>query len=79
LAAEVGQHNIAVNAVMPARVIGTEGMSMWATEEQKKNFAGPETMVASALFLGRQDALGVSGCVATDDEYIVWHGLEVPK
>lgn len=79
LAAEVGQYNIAVNAVMPARVIGTEGMSMWATEEQKKSFAGPETMVAAALFLGKQDASGVSGCVSTDDEYIVWHGLEVAR
>ncbi len=77
LAAEVGQHNIAVNAVMPARVIGTEGMSMWATEEQKKTFAGPETMVACAVYLGKQDASGVTGCVATDDEYIVWHGLKV--
>ena len=76
LAAEVGRRGIAVNADMPARVIGTEGMTMWATEEQKKSFAGPETMVAAALFLGKQDASGVSGCVATDDEYIVWHGVE---
>ena len=77
LAAEVGQHGIAVNAVMPARIIGTEGMTMWATEEEKRTFAGPETMVACAVFLGRQDSSGVTGCVASDDEYIVWHGLKV--
>jgi citronellol/citronellal dehydrogenase len=77
LAAEVGRHNIAVNAVMPAKVIGTEGMSMWATEEQKKSFAPPDTMVACAIFLGKQDASGVTGCIASDDEYIVWHGLSV--
>jgi NAD(P)-dependent dehydrogenase (short-subunit alcohol dehydrogenase family) len=79
VAAEVGQHNVAVNAVMPAKVIGTEGMSMWATEEEKKNFASPDSMVACALFLAKQTASGVTGCVATDDEYIVWHGLKVGK
>jgi hypothetical protein len=73
----VGRHNIAVNALMPTKVIGTEGMSMWATEEQKKGFAPPDTMVACAIFLGKQDAAGVTGCVASDDEYIVWHGLTV--
>jgi citronellol/citronellal dehydrogenase len=77
LAAEVGRHNIAVNAVMPSKVIGTEGMSMWATEEQKKSFAPPDSMVACALFLGKQDASGVTGCIASDDEYVVWHGLKV--
>jgi citronellol/citronellal dehydrogenase len=79
VAAEAGRHNIAVNAVMPSKVIGTEGMSMWATEEEKKTFASPDGMVTCALFLGRQDASGVTGCVATDDEYIVWHGLRVEK
>jgi NAD(P)-dependent dehydrogenase (short-subunit alcohol dehydrogenase family) len=77
LAAEVGRHNIAVNAVMPSKVIGTEGMSMWATEEQKREFAGPDMMVACALFLAEQDAGGVTGCIASDDEYVVWHGLKV--
>jgi citronellol/citronellal dehydrogenase len=77
LAAEVGQFGIAVNDVMPARIIGTEGMTMWATEEEKQRMVGPETMVAAAVFLGKQDSSGVTGCVATDDEYIVWHGLKV--
>jgi citronellol/citronellal dehydrogenase len=77
LAAEVGRHNIAVNGVMPSKVIGTEGMTMWATEEQKATFAGPEMMVACAIFLGQQDAHGVTGCIANDDEYVVWHGLKI--
>jgi hypothetical protein len=50
---------------------------MWATEEQKKTFAPPDSMVACAIFLGRQDASGVTGCIASDDEYVVWHGLKV--
>jgi hypothetical protein len=73
----VGYYNIAVNAVMPAKVIGTEGMRMWATEEQKQHFASPDSMVACAIFLARQDAKGVTGCIASDDEYVVWHGLKV--
>jgi len=77
LAAEVGRHNIAVNALMPSKVIGTEGMSMWATEEQKRDFASPDMMVACAVFLAKQDARGVTGCIASDDEYVVWHGLKV--
>jgi hypothetical protein len=32
-------------------------------------------MVACALFLARQNAGAVSGVVASDDEYIAWHGL----
>jgi len=32
-------------------------------------------MAACALFLAGQNAAGVTGTVATDDEYIAWHGL----
>jgi citronellol/citronellal dehydrogenase len=77
LAAEVGRHNIAVNALMPSKVIDTEGMRMWATEEQKRGFAPPDMMVACAVFLADQDARGVTGTIASDDEYAVWHGLSV--
>jgi NAD(P)-dependent dehydrogenase (short-subunit alcohol dehydrogenase family) len=79
LAAEVGRHNIAVNALMPSKVVDTEGMRMWATEEQKRGFVPPDKMVACAIFLARQDAHGVTGTIATDDEYVVWHGLTVPE
>lgn len=78
LAAEVGRHNIAVNALMPSKVIDTEGMRLWATEEQKRSFVPPDLMVECAIFLARQDASGVTGTIATDDEYVVWHGLTVP-
>ena len=77
LAAEVGRHNIAVNAVMPSKVVDTEGMRMWATEDQKRTFVPPDTIVACAIFLAKQDARGVTGTIATDDEYVVWHGLDV--
>jgi len=32
--------------------------------------------VKAAIFLAGQDAKGVTGTVATDEEFCVWHGLE---
>ena len=48
---------------------------MWADRRAEADwFAPPDSMVACAIFLGKQDAGGVTGCVASDDEYVVWHG-----
>lgn len=77
LAAEMGRYNIAVNALKPAKVIDTEGMRLWIPEEERRGWASPTAMVACAVFLAKQDASGVTGTVATDDEYVRWHGLEV--
>jgi len=79
LAAEEGRHNIAVNAVKPWGVVSTEGMRMWSKPEEQAGWKSPASMVACALFLAKQDASGVTGCVAFDDEYICWHGLEVDE
>jgi NAD(P)-dependent dehydrogenase (short-subunit alcohol dehydrogenase family) len=78
LAVEVKEHGIAVNALKPAKVVDTEGMRMWATEEEKKTFVPPDTMVACALFLAGRDAKSLTGMVATDEEYIERYGLVVP-
>lgn len=56
-------------------MIDTEGMRMWADAEERRGWSTPDTMVVCSLFLARQDARGVTGTVATDDEYIAWHGL----
>lgn len=77
LAAEEGVNNIAVNAVKPWGVVSTEGMRMWAEPEEQVGWKSPASMVTCAIFLARQDASGVTGCVAFDDELISWHGLEV--
>ena len=78
LAAEVGRHNIAVNALKPAKVIDTEGMRLWVEEEDRRGWGSPEAMVTCAVFLAKQDASSVTGTVATDDEYVAWHGLKIP-
>lgn len=77
LASEVGKHHIAVNALKPADVIDTEGMRLWATEEQRRSLRPPDKLVACAVFLAQQTARSVTGTVATDDEYVAWHGLGV--
>lgn len=79
LAAEVGKHNIAVNALKPATVIDTEGMRLWVPEEERRDWSSPAAMVACAIFLARQDASGITGMVATDDEYLCRHGLKVTE
>jgi citronellol/citronellal dehydrogenase len=79
LAAEVGRHNIAVNALMPSKVIDTEGMRLWAGEEERRGWSTPDSMVECAVFLAKQDGKSVTGTVANDDEYIAWHGLTVTQ
>jgi len=76
LAAEVGQYNIAVNAIKPAGVVDTEGMRFWQPDADKSEWHTPEKMVKCAIFLAAQDAKGVTGVVATDEEFFVWHGLK---
>ncbi len=75
LASEVGKFNIAVNCLKPQRVVDTEGMRFWVKEEERKDWVSPEKMVKCAIFLAQQDASGVTGTVATDEELCAWHGL----
>jgi NAD(P)-dependent dehydrogenase (short-subunit alcohol dehydrogenase family) len=78
LAAEVGRHNIAVNALKPSTVVDTEGMRLWVgNEDDRRGWTPPDRMVTCAVFLAGQDARGCTGMVATDAEYCAWHGLEV--
>jgi len=75
LAAEVGRFNIAVNCLKPHGVVDTEGMRFWVKEEERKDWVTPEKMVKCAIFLAQQDARGITGRVATDEELCAWHGL----
>jgi NAD(P)-dependent dehydrogenase (short-subunit alcohol dehydrogenase family) len=75
LAAEMGRFNIAVNCIKPHGVVDTEGMRFWVKEEDRKGWVTPEKMVKCAIFLAQQDAKGVTGRVATDEELCAWHGL----
>jgi NAD(P)-dependent dehydrogenase (short-subunit alcohol dehydrogenase family) len=75
LAAEVGRYNIAVNAIKPAKVVDTEGIRFWLPDADKSQWQSPERMVKCVAFLASQDASGVTGTVATDEELCTWHGL----
>lgn len=77
LASEAGCHGVAVNALKPVKVVDSEGMRFWTSEEERKDWTPPDRMVACAVFLARQRADSVTGVVATDDEYFDWHGLKV--
>jgi citronellol/citronellal dehydrogenase len=76
LAAELGRYNIAVNCYKPAQGVATEGYVFnLPPDYDKSRLVGPEKMVRAALFLAQQDAKGLTGCVARDEEIIQWHGL----
>jgi len=75
VAAEVGKFNIAVNCVKPRGAVRTEGMELLNPEADRSNWDTPEMMVRAVTFLANQDASGVTGLVATDEEICAWHGL----
>lgn len=75
LASELGTYNIAANALKPKYPVDTEGMRFWTPEEERKGWVSAEKMVRCAVFLAGQNASGVSGVVATDEELSQWHGL----
>lgn len=75
LAKELCDHNIAVNAIKPAKVVDTEGMNSWAADADKMHWVSPEKMVKCAIFLAAQDAKGVTGIVTTDEELFEQYGL----
>ncbi|MBN1367481.1 MAG: SDR family NAD(P)-dependent oxidoreductase [Dehalococcoidales bacterium] len=77
LASELGKDNIAVNAIKPVRVVSTEGTRYWMAEADKSEWQSPDKMVSCAVFLAQQDAHGVTGAVASDDELFAWHGLKI--
>jgi NAD(P)-dependent dehydrogenase (short-subunit alcohol dehydrogenase family) len=75
LATELGRFNIAANCLKPKAPVDTEGMRFWTTEEERKGWVSADKMVKCAVFLAGQDASGVTGVVATDEELSLWHGL----
>ena len=75
LAAEVGRHNIAVNALKPREGIATEGLMAVSGGTGRERWDKPEKFLRAAVFLAKQDASGVTGVIASDEEYCLWHGL----
>jgi citronellol/citronellal dehydrogenase len=75
LAAEVGKYNIAVNALRPVEGIETEGLKAQSKGETSEHWDTPDKFIKAAVFLANQSAAGVTGMVANDEEYCLWHGL----
>jgi citronellol/citronellal dehydrogenase len=75
LASEMGKHNIAVNALRPVEGIETEGLKAQSKGETSERWDTPDKFVKAAIFLAGQTSAGVTGMVANDEEYCLWHGL----
>ncbi len=75
LATELGRFNIAVNCIKPKGSVVTEGMRFLNPDADQSRWDTSEKIVKAALFLAGQDASGVTGIVANDEELCAWHGL----
>ena len=77
LAGEVREHGIAVNALRPREGIATEGLLAVSGGSGEEHWDPPERFLRAALFLaGQQAGGGVTGVVASDEEYFERYGLE---
>jgi len=67
LAEEVRPFNVAVNCVKPRGAVDTEGMRYVHSLADKTRWDPPDAIVKACVFLGTQDAQGITGLVATDE------------
>ena len=75
LAEEVGKYNIAVNALKPRGPVLTDSNKLANPDADFSQWDPPEAMVKAAVFLAAQDAGGVTGVAALEDQIRAWHGL----
>jgi citronellol/citronellal dehydrogenase len=70
LAAELREHNIAVNCLAPSLLVLTEGAVALGIEARGRPTESPEHVARAALWLAAQDAAGVTGGVLYSDEVL---------
>ncbi len=75
LAAELGPHNIAVNALKPLRPVATEGFRFQRPDADFSTWATPEDMAKATVYLAAQDARGFTGAIITAEELVRRLGL----
>ena len=75
LAAELGPHNIAVNALKPLRPVATEGFRFQRPDADFSTWATPDDMARATVYLAAQDASGLSGAIVTAEELVRRLGL----
>ena len=75
LAAELGPHNIAVNALKPLRPVATEGFRYQRPDADFSTWATPEDMARATVYLAGQDARGLTGAIITAEELVRRLGL----
>ena len=75
LAAELGPHNIAANALKPLRPVATEGFRFQRPDADFSTWATPDDMAKATVFLAGQDARGFTGAIVTAEELVQRLGL----
>ena len=79
LAEEVRGHDIAVNCLLPAATVDTEGLSYLtgAGERDKVDWATTESMERAVVYLAGLGVETFTGQVVTDQELLGWRDLHV--
>lgn len=75
LAAEVAEHNIAVNALKPSAPTYSEGLAMWQPDVVDLFRSPHQFMTKAAIFLATQDSKGLTGGIFFDEELCKQHNL----
>ncbi|MEC9309415.1 MAG: SDR family NAD(P)-dependent oxidoreductase [Chloroflexota bacterium] len=70
LAAELGEHNIAVNILKPLRPVVTEGFQAQRPDADVSTWVTPQDMVKASIHLAKQDAHGLTGAAVTAEEIV---------
>jgi NAD(P)-dependent dehydrogenase (short-subunit alcohol dehydrogenase family) len=70
LAAELGEHNIAVNTLKPLRPVVTEGFQAQRPDADVSTWVTPKDMVKASIHLAEQDAQGLTGATVTAEEIV---------
>lgn len=67
LAAELAEHNIAVNALKPQTAVATEGTVTFFQGKIPSDWVGPENMAQAALYLVQQTPASLTGWIGFDE------------
>lgn len=68
MAEELKPFHVAVNCLKPRGAVRTEGMERLYPDVDQSKWDNPDMMIKASIFLATQNATGVTGLIASDEE-----------
>jgi len=75
MAEELRPFNIAVNCLKPRGAVRTEGMTRLYPDVDQSEWDDPDMTIKASAFFATQDAAGVTGLIASDEEICMQYKL----